>query len=197
MKLFYTTSSPFARKIRIAASLLGIQNEIQLIPVDLSIKDYSLINPLMKVPALETRQGLNLTNSPFILEYLNELSLGRKIISSDQQEKFVQLNDQSIADGIMDAAVLRRMESQRSYDKRDALFDEKQKIKIRNGLGYFEQNIFRMKTDWCVSEISLLSALSYLEFRFSNENWLQAFPALQKWYLESLQKPEVKSTSLS
>ena len=72
MKLYYSTSSPFARKIRIASQLLGFESEIELCVADLSQKDYAQVNPLMKVPALITRQGTMLTNSPFILDYLND-----------------------------------------------------------------------------------------------------------------------------
>jgi len=81
MKLYYSGTSPFARKVRVAAMILGLNSEIELVTTDVYVAtDYSKVNPLVKIPALTTREGQVITNSPFILEYLDFLSLGRKII---------------------------------------------------------------------------------------------------------------------
>ena len=97
--------------------------------------------------------------------------------------RWQMLQFQSVADGIMDAAVLRRLESLRSPEQQDPKFDQRQKDKIRNGLHYFENNFQLLNSDdkWTVAEISLCCAIGYLYFRFANENWLAGFPKLTVW----------------
>lgn len=183
MKLYYSSTSPFARKVRISAILLGLENQIALETVDVfNDNGFSNINPLVKVPTLQTREGLFLTNSPFILDYLDSLSPRLKMIPTDAS-RWQMLQFQSVADGIMDAAVLRRLESLRSPEQQDPKFDQRQKDKIRNGLHYFENNFQLLNSDdkWTVAEISLCCAIGYLYFRFANENWLAGFPKLTVW----------------
>lgn len=185
MKLYYSVTSPFARKVRISAMVLGLDSEIELVPTDVYSADnfyVTKINPLNKIPALEIRLGEILTNSPFICDYLNSISLSRKIIPGNSFDRWSILNRQSIGDGIMEASVLRRYESLRPLDRQDVKFDQRQKDKVQNGLRLFEENIARIKTDFEIDGITLLCALGYLEFRFSDEKWVEKFPRLNDWY---------------
>lgn len=194
MKLYYSPASPFARKVRISAILLGLENEVSLETVDVyNDNSYSAVNPLVKVPTLQTREGLLLTNSPFIMEYLDSLSASLKMIPTDST-RWQALQLQSIADGIMEAAVLRRLESLRTPDKQDPKFDQRQKQKIANGLHYFENNMSLLQTKWSVSEVSLCCAIGYLNYRFGSESWLAEFPKLTRWYAEASKLDHVART---
>ncbi len=196
MKLYYSATSPFARKVRIASMLLKLDSEIELVNTDVYAKnDYYRVNPLSKIPSLTTREGQTLTNSPFILEYLDYLSLGKKILPFPGPERWPALHFQSIADGMMEASVLRRYESLRPVDRRDESFENRQKDKIKNALDFFEANHFQMKKDWVIAEISLACALGYLELRFSQENWLHHYPHLQNWYNSARELDIMKKTS--
>lgn len=198
MKLYYSITSPFARKIRVASMLLKLDAEIELINTDVYAKSgYYRINPLSKIPSLTTREGQTLTNSPFILEYLDYISLSKKILPLAGPERWPALHFQSIADGIMEASVLRRYESLRPVDRKDNNFENRQKEKVAHGLEFFEANHYLMKKDWGIAEISLACALGYLELRFPQENWLKSYPHLQSWYnsakdLEVMKKTEAK-----
>ncbi len=196
MKLYYSSTSPFARKVRMSAIILGLEKQITLETVDVfNDASYSNVNPLVKVPTLQTREGLFLTNSPFILEYLDSLSLELKVIPTDSS-RWQALQFQSVADGIMDAAVLRRLESLRVPEKQDPKFDQRQREKIKNGLKYFENSIQLLKseTSWTVVEISLCCAIGYLYYRFANENWLANVPKLKSWYENSQKLSWVSQT---
>ncbi|MEK6772500.1 MAG: glutathione S-transferase N-terminal domain-containing protein [Bdellovibrionota bacterium] len=195
MKLYYSVTSPFARKIRIAAMILDLDAEVELVNTDVYAKnDYFRINPLQKIPSLTTREGQTLTNSPFILEYLDFISLGKKILPLAGPERWPALNFQSIADGIMEASVLRRYESLRPADRQDMSFENRQKEKITNGLSFFETNHFQMTKNWGVAEISLACALGYLDLRFSKENWLKVYPHLSHWYQSVKESDVMKKT---
>ena len=181
MKLYFSKTSPFARKVRLAALILGLDKEIELEIVDV-FKDphFKEINPLVKIPTLKTRDGFLLSNSPVIVDYLDSLSTTKKVIPADGS-RWQALQFQSIADGVMDASVLRRLESLRPSEKQDHGFDSRQKEKIKNGLAYFESHIRLLKEPWGIAEISAVSMLGYLELRFAHEGWLSEFPQLQNW----------------
>lgn len=185
MKLYYSKTSPFARKVIISALKLELKNMLELTTVDVfNDPAYNKINPLVKVPALEIKTGQILTNSPFICDYLNSISTKKNLFASAEL-KWHDLQLQSLADGMMDALVLRRLESLRTIDKQDPAFDQRQKDKVLNVLRFFNDNTSTLKSEWTIGEISLACALGYLEFRFANENLLAAFPEVQQWYFES------------
>lgn len=189
MKLFYSKTSPFARKVIISAMKLKLESQLELSTVDVfNDPEYHRINPLVKVPSLEIAEGKILTNSPFICEYLNSFSEEKDLFATGEN-KWDDLQNQSLADGMMEAAVLRRLESLRPTEKQDPHFDKRQKEKIVNVLNYFNERITVLKDDWTISEISVACALGYLEFRFASEQLLTPYPALSAWY-EKVKKLE-------
>lgn len=189
MKLFYSKTSPFARKVIISAMKLNLNSKLELSAVDVfNDPHYHQINPLVKVPSLEYAEGKILTNSPFICDYLNSLSEKKNLYASGD-EKWADMQNQSLADGMMEAAVLRRLESLRPVEKQDPNFDKRQKEKIVNVLAYFNERVSALKKDWTIGEITLACSLGYVEFRFSAENLLAPYPALNQWY-EDAKKTE-------
>lgn len=182
MKLFYSKTSPFARKVIISAMKLSLDSHLKLNSVDVfNDPHYHQINPLVKVPSLEISEGQILTNSPFICDYLNAVS-EKKNLYADGEAKWNDMQIQSLADGMMEASVLRRLESLRPPEKQDPNFDKRQKDKIVNVLNYFNERISEFKSEWTIGEISVACALGYLEFRFASEQLLTPYPALSAWY---------------
>ena len=94
-------ASPFVRKVRIAAALLGLEDRIDIAVADTSDAEDSLRsqNPLGKVPALILENGETIFDSAVIVEYLDWLG-GGKIIPSDPKLRFRSLTQESLADGI-------------------------------------------------------------------------------------------------
>src|SRR5258707_1322287 len=101
-------ASPFGRKIRIAASLLGLDREITIEPADTGNPSDSVRqqNPLGKIPALVLEDGMVLFDSRVILEYLDYRAGGGRIVPSDAAARFAALRLQALADGLMDASIL-------------------------------------------------------------------------------------------
>lgn len=184
MKLYYSANSPFARKVILCAQYLGLADEIELVSVDVFATDrnYLRINPLNKIPALETRDGQILANSPFICEYLDSLSFSSKVLPQGPDHWSV-LHRQAIADGVMEAAVLRRHESLRSPDQFDSSYDQRQKEKISEGLSFLQNELPQFKSFRWVDTFAVQSVLWYLEHRFAHEAWPEKFPQLKQWYL--------------
>ena len=110
VKLRYSPASPFARKVRIAAMETGQDGEIEQIETMVwdPETDIAKVNPLGKVPALTTDDGLVLCDSPLICEYLDSRHHGARLIPPGGPERWKVLNLQALSDGIMDAAVTDR-----------------------------------------------------------------------------------------
>src|SRR5664279_5455264 len=107
MILRSSPASPFARKVRLAAAILGASDEIEIVAADTSNPDAQLLqqNPLGKIPALVLEDGRTLYDSAVILEYLDAGAGGGALIPSGEA-RFTTLTRQALADGLMDAAVL-------------------------------------------------------------------------------------------
>jgi glutathione S-transferase len=183
MKLYFSPTSPFVRKVRLIAACLELSQEIEIVPTDVYAdnEDYKRINPLIKIPALETRDGQVLTNSPFICQYLISLKPGSGLWPQGS-DLWRILNFQSIADGGMEAAVLRRYESLRRADKFDLSFDHKQRKKILNSLEFLERNLSELSANQMgIAESSALCLVDYMHIRFAHENLGDLYPRLFAW----------------
>jgi len=197
VKLFLSKTSPFARKVRMTAHSLGLLKEIEMISVDVYQKDdhYKKINPLIKIPALMTREEEILTNSPFICQYLASLKTGSQFFPNGP-ELWKALNVQSIADGGMEAAVLRRYESQRSPDKFDLGFDNRQKEKIHNALEFLQNHLMAFsKSELGIQEVSVICFVDYLHLRYAQEKLQDRFPRLFQYVHDWQKNPIVKESS--
>ena len=199
MKLYYSKASPFARKVQMTAAVLGIQNKIELIQTDVfnPPASYRKINPLVKVPALETETGEMLINSPFICQYLSHTTPGGHKIFPQGPELWPALHIQAIADGGTDACVARRWEAHvRAPDKFDKKIDQRQAEKVKNSLEFFETNLFQFSSnELTIKEISLICFVDYINFRFPHEKWENQFPRTFAWVKKWNDNPLVKESS--
>ena len=141
LTLRYSLASPYARKIRIAADILGLADRIEIAGVDLADPADSIRvqNPLGKIPALVLEDGSSLYDSRVIAEYLDHLAGGGKLFPADPARRFAALRLQALGDGICDAALLVRYElASRPEALRYAAFIELQQGKIDRALTALE-----------------------------------------------------------
>ena len=108
MILRSSPASPFARKVRIAADVLGLADKIEVRDADLNDPADSIRvqNPLGKIPALVLDDGTVYYDSRVILEYLDHLAGGGRIIPREAPARFAALRLQALCDGVLDACVL-------------------------------------------------------------------------------------------
>ena len=144
MYLCFSPTSPYVRKVLMLAMEKGLESEINLVPMGTFTKESEIWqkNPLGKVPALETREGTILCDSPLICEYLESLNQSPALIPASGDARWKALNFHALADGIMDASLLRTMERrQRPSEHQLDSVHEAQKFKIDTTLDVFEQAI--------------------------------------------------------
>jgi glutathione S-transferase len=176
-------SSPFVRKVRIAASVLGLDREIALAPADtMNASDtVRLQNPLGKIPALVLEDGTVLFDSRVILEYLDHRAGGGRIISTDVDARLAALRLQALADGIMDASVLLVYEGRwRAPERHEPKWIEHQAGKVERTLAALEAAPPALSPTPDVGQIALACALGYRDFRFG-EAWRRDHPRLVAW----------------
>jgi glutathione S-transferase len=183
MILRSSPASPFGRKVKIAAVLLGLDGDIKIEPSDTMDPADTLReqNPLGKIPILIPEGGAPIYDSPVILEYLDHRAGGGKIIPKDAKARFEALTLQALADGILDACILlvyegrwrpAEMQVQKWVDHQTAKFDRAMKV-----LEAAPPVVGAVPT---VGDITLACALGYRDFRF-NGTWREDYPKLVAW----------------
>ena len=186
MKLYYSPTSPFARKCLVAASELGLRGRIELLPAAPHpvTRDAALVaqNPLGKVPTLVTDDGEVLYDSRVISEYLDALA-GFRLVPRDGPARFRVLTRQALADGVMDAAVLARYEmAARQQALRWQAWTDGQVAKVASALDALESTAAGFGDHVDVGTIGFGCALGYLDFRFPQIDWRTPHPSLQRLY---------------
>jgi glutathione S-transferase len=193
-------ASPFGRKVKISAHLLGLIDRIEVADADTTNPSDTLRrqNPLGKIPALILDSGEVLYDSRVIAEYLDHLAGGGKIFPAGAA-RFPAITQQALADGIMDAALLQVYEGRwRAEDRRDARWLEHQAGKVTRGLDYAEANLSAPSADLHIGHIALACALGYLDLRFEGR-WRETYPKLVAWLddfasrVPAFEKTRVKS----
>jgi glutathione S-transferase len=184
MKLRSTSTSPFSRKVKIAAAVLGLSDRIVPEFADpLNADDtLRLQNPLGKMPVLLLEDGTAVFDSSVILDYLDQLAGGGRIIPRDSSLRRHALTLEALADGILDAAILIVYESRhRPAEKHHVPWLDYQRGKIVRGLSLLDRN--PPNVDVTVGTIALACALGYLDWR-KQVDWRMDFPALVDWLNE-------------
>ena len=177
-----SAASPFGRKVKISAALLGLQDRITIAMADTMDPAEPLRNqnPLGKIPVLVLENGETLYDSRVIVEYLDHLAGGGKIIPTGP-ERFAALREQALADGILDAALLQVYEGRfRPADRHEAQWVEHQAGKVQRGLDYAEDHLSTPAATQHIGGIALACALGYLDLRFAGA-WRKDYPKLVAW----------------
>ena len=187
MKLWHSQSSPFVRKVKLAAHVLGLASKLELVETNTMNADDPIrsVNPLGKIPALED-DGAIFYDSRVILEYLDAKAGGGKLIPAMGAARFETLTRAALMDGIMDAAILVVYESRmRPKGKYVESFVTYQREKIQRGLEFIAVST----SQYCnqampdAGEIALACVLDYLDFR-QQLNWRDHAANLQSWLFD-------------
>jgi glutathione S-transferase len=187
LTLRYSPASPYARKVRIAADILGLTDRIQISSADTADPNDPLRtqNPLGKIPTLLMEHGFALYDSRVIVEYLDHLAGGGKLFPSDPAHRFLTLRLQALGDGVCDAALLLRVEETlRAENARSATWIELQQDKIDRAIATLDAA--PPSGPVCIGHIAVACALGYLDLRFGGA-WRARAPKLVAW-LEEFEK---------
>jgi glutathione S-transferase len=200
MKLRYSPTSPYVRKVMVAALETGLAERIERIQtVVLPTKPNEEVareNPLVKVPALTNDDGLVLYDSPVICEYLDTLHSGPKLFPPTGTARWIALRQQALGDGILDAAILGRYEIQRPKEYQWQDWIDAQLRKVRGALAALEIEVEagELGGPLTIGQITVGCALGYLDFRYQSEEWRARQRRLAAWFDEFSKRKSMQLT---
>jgi glutathione S-transferase len=195
MKLYYSPTSPYVRKVMACAITRGLESRIQLHPSNPHASPPDLVadNPTSKVPCLVTDDGLSLYDSPVICEVLDSVGDAPALFPPPGPARWRALKFQAMGDGILDAAVPARGEMGRPKEAaRDAAI-ARHKAAIGRTVDALEADPPHRHAD--IGSIAVACALGYLDFRYGSDPWRAEHPKLATWFEEFSKNPGIAQTT--
>jgi glutathione S-transferase len=197
MKLHWSPRSPFVRKVMVVTHELGITDRITRVrTVAATTKPHAELmqdNPLSKIPTLVLDDGTVIYDSPVICEYLDGLSGAPKLHPAEPKARLVALRRQALGDGFLDLLVLLRDERLRA-DPSDA---HKTSAAVRKAavLNSLDAEAAALSAaPFGIGHIAIGCALSYLDFRYADEDWRKDHPRIAGWHASFAARPSVRAT---
>jgi glutathione S-transferase len=204
MKLIGAISSPYVRKVRIVMAEKRLDYEFVLEDVWSADTTIAQSNPLGKVPCLVMEGGEALFDSRVIVEYLDTLSPVGKLIPALGRERAEVKTWEALADGVLDAAILARLEANwpgRQKLQRSQGWIDRQLAKVDASLKAMSQGLgektFCFGKQLSLADIAVGCALGYLDFRFPDIDWRTPYPNLGKMQERLMQRPSFTETQPS
>ena len=201
MKLIGSITSPYVRKVRIVMAEKKL--DFQLIEEDVWAADSKICesNPLGKVPCLVMEGSEAVFDSRVIVEYLDTLSPVGKLIPPSGRERVEVKTWEALADGLLDAAILARLEATwpgRSTQERSQAWIDRQLGKIHSSLEAMSRGLGDKPNchgiTLTLADIAVGCAVSYLDFRFPSIDWRTPYPNLAKLYEKLAQRQSFLDT---
>ena len=201
MKLIGSATSPYVRKVRIVMAEKKL--DYQLVMEDVWALETTIMasNPLGKVPCLVMEGGEAVFDSRVIVEYLDTLSPVGKLIPVQGRERAEVKTWEALADGLLDAAILARLETSwvgRTAEQRSAGWTDRQMGKITAALKAMSTGLgdkpFCSGIHLSLSDIAVGCALAYLDLRFADIGWRSAHPNLSKLQEKLMLRPSFIET---
>ena len=188
--LYNGPNSPFGRKTKITSLVQEINLEEKIINVyEADFLDKH--NPIRKIPTLVIN-GLAIMDSDNICLYLDSISKKNTLFPKKNYWEIMSMT--SIANGLMESVLERRMESIRSDNEKSKNFINKQEIRIIRTIKWLENNWNNYDDSYLtMDQIAIACALDYTMFRF-NDKWRTENPKLNKWFGNFIEKDFMKST---
>jgi glutathione S-transferase len=197
MKLHWSPRSPFVRKVMVVVHELGLADRVTCVrTVAASTKPHAALmqdNPLSKIPTLVLDDGTVIYDSPVICQYLDSLDPVPKLHPIEPKARLVALRRQALGDGFLDMLVLLRDERLRAnpseVHKASAAV---RKAAVLKSLDQEAENL--AAAPFGIGHVAIGCALSYLDFRYADEDWRKGHPRIAGWHATFAARPSVRAT---
>ena len=199
MKLHWSPRSPFVRKVMVTAHELGLADRFTLVRTlaIMSKPNLDLLpeNPLSRIPTLVFGDGSVLYDSVVICEYFDSLHDGPKLFPPEGAARWRALRRHALSDGMLEILVLWRNERERPDGARSQPHIDAFQHKINAALDRLENEIDDIAaTPMNISHITIAIALSYMDFRFADDDWRPGRPRLTAWHKTFDARPSMRAT---
>ncbi len=197
MKLHWSPRSPFVRKVMVVVHELGLADRITCVrTVAASTKPHAALmqdNPLSKIPTLVLDDGTVIYDSPVICDYLDGLGGAPKLHPAEPKARLVALRRQALGDGFLDMLVLLRDERMRANpsDAHKASAAARKAAVLKS----LDRDAAALSAvPFGIGHIAIGCALSYLDFRYADEDWRKGHPRIANWHATFAARPSVRAT---
>lgn len=199
MKLIASLTSPYVRKVRVVLAEKKIDYDTVLEDVWSPDTSIGKFNPLGKVPALQMDDGEVIYDSRVICEFLDTLTPVGKLIPQGGRERAAVRCAEALADGILDAAVLIRVEgTQRQAEQRSEAWIARQRNKIVEGVAGLSRGLgekaWYAQNHLTLADIALGCTLGFLDFRQPDFDWRASHPNLARHLDKLMQRQSFADT---
>ncbi|WP_440981237.1 glutathione S-transferase family protein [Shinella sumterensis] len=180
MKIFYSSTSPYSTKVRMAAQYAGLAAEAVVADTAKDPADLLAANPLGKIPALVTDDGLAVFDSRAIMNYIDRQSRGALYPRNAVKRTEVDVLE-ATADGICDC--LLAIVYERRSRPEDMVYQpwiDRQWQKVERALDHLEANMPRLGKKPNAGHFALAAMLRYIELRFAGQ-WQRGRPKLKRY----------------
>jgi len=195
VKLYYSSTSPYARKVRLVLhelNLYALVEEVIMLPLDNPV-ELLKANPLAKIPVLIRDNNETVYNSPLICRYLMSIRQAPSLLPSGP-DKWVVLGNEALADGMTDAAFSLVMENLRNTDQQSLMWKARWSNAIKRSLDQIEANLNHIGQITRLDHLAFGAALSYLEFRLPKLLSKDQHPNCHQWLEQFSKKPSMLAT---
>ena len=191
MQLYYSPTSPYARKCRILIRELGLLAVVDEVDANPFEDGAGLLqaNPLGRVPCLVMQDGRALTESSLIAAWLNEQA------SAPWASGWDDRRIEALGSGLLDLAVARRVEMVRDA----ALFSDywlgRRERGILRALDELEGEVSAVFAPVSLGALTIALALDYLDFRFPESQWRHHRPDLERLHRDWADRESFRITA--
>jgi glutathione S-transferase len=194
MTLHWSPRSPYVRKVMIAAHEMGLTDRMRIVRTIVGgttpHAELMRINPLGKIPTLELEDGSVIYDSPVIIEYLDTLHTGPKLLPTAWPERLTALRRHALGQGMLDCALPLLGEGFRPTERQSEPHKELWRAKLRACVDALEHEAPGL-SGFTIGHLAIGVALSYLDFRFTDLAWRDGRPKLAAWHATFDARPSV------
>lgn len=184
LKLIASTTSPYARKVRIALAEKKIEYQMVESSGWSPGNPVHAWNPLGKLPVLILDDGTHLYDSRVIVEYIDLVSPVSRLIPEPARQRIAVKKWEALADGVCDASSAIVIERRRPANLQSDEWIARQRRKIDEGTAELARELGERA--WChgegysLADIATGAALGYLDLRFAELDWRDLYPNLAR-----------------
>lgn len=192
-RLFYSPTSPYARKVRVLIQELGIESEFEVTVLNPITDTGQLraVTPLSKVPSLILNSGELVINSPVICRRLCRMYPGgNSLLATGGYDEHAVSRVEALSDGIMDAVFLHAMEVNRPASQQSDFWKSRWVESVLKTLAFIEsRELESLPAQVTLAHIALECALGYIDLRLGHVEWKSNFRLLKEWSDKISQRP--------
>jgi len=203
MRLYVTPASPWVRRVRVTILELGIEDRFEFVQTRwphawgtqtvAMPADFTAATPVMRIPALVT-DTVTLTDSHAICDYLNAEFGAFRLLAREGAARWQALATIAIANGVLEAQIMRRAELLRSDKDRSNDFIAKMRDREFRCFAALEKDhLPGFGAAFDLAQITTAVACSYDDWRYGPE-WRKSAPRLAAWYDSTANRASLKAT---